>query len=138
MFNWLPGLPNSIRIETSDRMVDRTFTVKLADPNNRGKPPGTKWAVEIHDGSRSWYVAYRGCTAYDLPSVNGWCGQVQISFRDDGDTHGYHHAFLSAASESISFGTANFVTATTLVAVRPSLGFGPSAYVPVQLRVART
>lgn len=111
--------------------------VKLADPNKRLKVQEAKWAVEIHDKDRSWYVAYRGCTGYDSKAPSGWCGKVQISLRDDGSTRAHHHAFLSDAGESISFGTSNFVTVTTPNAVPRALRIGNDAFVKVQVRVNR-
>lgn len=137
MFHWLPGLPGSVRTELSSNSDDKTFIVKLADPNMRGKPRGTKWAVEIHDKDRSWYVAYRGCTGYDWKAPVGWCGKIQISHRDDGSTRAHHHAFLSDAGESISFGTSNFVTVASLESVPRSLRPGDEAFIRVRVRVNR-
>lgn len=137
MFHWLPGLPWSVRTETSDNTNRKVFSIKLGDPNLQRKPPGSKWAVEIHDGDRSWYVAYRGCTGYDSKSINGWCGKVQISHRDDGSTRSNHHAMLSNAGESATFGTGGFAMVTTPSAVPLVLPAGDDGYIEVLVVVDR-
>lgn len=80
LFGWLSGLPGSILTDTDVNAprIDQTRIVNLADPNRANLPGGAKWGIEIHDGSRSWFVAYRGCTGYDAKSPSGWCGAVQI------------------------------------------------------------
>ncbi|KAJ1636850.1 hypothetical protein T492DRAFT_860946 [Pavlovales sp. CCMP2436] len=47
-------------------------------------------------------------------AVTGWCGAIQICFRDSGSTKAHHHAFLRLNGDAQTFGSANAFTATAL------------------------
>ena len=137
MFHWLPGLPASMLTDTDVNApkVDQTRLVKLADANRETLPSGAKWGIEVHDGTRSWYVSYRGCVAYDSEAPDGWCGAVQVSYRDEGEVKVLHLTFLKGAGQQVTFGSSNHITVKTPSAIPSSLP--TSGTVTVSLRVVR-
>mgnify|MGYP003683848487 CR=1 FL=1 len=137
MFRWLPGLPGSVLTDTDVNApsIDRTRQVSLADANRASLPAGAKWGIEVHDGARSWYVAYRGCTGYDRKAPAGWCGAVQVSLREEGEVKALHVRFLKRAGEQATFGSSNHITVKTPSAVPVRLP--PLGTVRVTLRVVR-
>jgi len=104
--------------------------LQLADPNLNTLPDGAVWGAEIRDGSRSWYVAYRACTGYDLPAPSGWCGAIQVSHRSAGLVTASHLAFLTTAGASRTFGSSNHITAIAPASVPKA-----APTVRVQLRI---
>jgi hypothetical protein len=110
-FNWLPGGSANLFVNTADDGNLIARVLKLSDLNVGVLPAGAVWGAKIDDDDASWYVGYRGCTGTDFTTRPEWCGGVQISRRFGSKTQGFHHAWLRAAGERLSFGTnTNFIT----------------------------
>jgi hypothetical protein len=133
MFGWLPGLPASVHTNAE---YTETVTLALADANRLTLPSRAVWAAEVRDGSTSYYVSYRGCTGYDSPSENGWCGGVQVVKRTGTERTTMHVAFLKNSGNSATFGGGGLATATVLQSVPSSLNPN-SGTVSVKLEVRR-
>lgn len=125
MFGWLPGLPGSVFTDRNELGNDRTRVFNLADVNFERKRNNAKWAVEMHDGSRSYYVSYRACTGYDINAKSDWCGAIQVSYRDNGKVTATHLGLLKTKGQQLTFGSSNRFTVTSPLNVprsRPLLG----------------
>jgi hypothetical protein len=131
MFGWPKGYPASVH-----RANSGSAELRLADIDRRRKvQDGAVWAAELADGGRTWLVGYHGCSAFDSKqAVPGWCGGIQITFRDDGIAKGNHHGWLRASGESVTFGSRGQFRAEALASVPTVLGRG--ATVPVRVTVS--
>jgi hypothetical protein len=112
-FRWVPGGPTGLFMNNHASGSVFARVLKLVDFNTiTTLPAGAVWGAKIDEADASWYVGYRGCTGYDFTSRTDWCGGVQISRRFGDSTQGFHHAWLRAAGERLSFGANNFITVT--------------------------
>ncbi|KAJ1627307.1 hypothetical protein T492DRAFT_876877 [Pavlovales sp. CCMP2436] len=104
-FGWPNGYPASVHCASSGS--GGMVVLKLADIDRRKTvPAGAVWAAELADGGRTWLVGYHGCSAFDIKQpILGWCGGIQITFRDAGIAKSIHHAWLMNSGESKTFGS---------------------------------
>jgi len=61
----------------------------------------------------------------------GWCGGIQITFRDAGIAKGSHHAWLMNSGESVTFGSNGQLSAEATESIPRALG--SAATVPVRV-----
>jgi hypothetical protein len=135
-FRWLPGDGRSgVYVNGVNGASVAALVLRLVDVNTAvALPVGGRWGAKVDDVDASWYVSYRGCTAYDATSKAEWCGGVQVSRRVGSSTQAFHVAWLRVAGASAAFGANGLLTVTLGSRVEP---MHPQVAAVVVLSIAR-